>query len=62
MGRGTSIYMSIAELVAEHATTTNPEILKWVTEVAEQTEPARIEWCDGSQTEWDRIAQEMVDA
>ena len=62
MGRGTSIYMSIAELVAEHATTTNPEILKWVTEVAEQTEPARIEWCDGSQGEWDRIAQEMVDA
>lgn len=62
MGRGTSIAMDIAELVAENATTDNVEILQWVTEVAELTKPDRIEWCDGSQTEWDRIAQEMVDA
>src|SRR5690606_10244388 len=62
MGRGTSIAMDIAELVAEHATTDNVEILQWVTEVAELTKPDRIEWCDGSQAEWDRIAQEMVDA
>lgn len=41
---------------------TNPEILEWVTEVAALTKPDRIEWCDGSQAEWDRIAGEMVEA
>ena len=29
-------------------------------EVAELTTPDRIEWCDGSDAEWDRLTQELV--
>ena len=53
---------SIADLVRENATTSNPEILQWVTEVAELTQPDSIYWCDGSQDEWNRITSEMVEA
>ncbi len=53
---------SIAELVREGATTSNPEILEWVIEVAELTKPASVVWCDGSQDEWNRITSEMVEA
>ena len=52
----------ISELVTEGATTSNPEVLQWVTEVAELTQPAAVVWCDGSQDEWNRITSEMVEA
>jgi len=51
-----------ADLVTEGATTTNPEVLQWVTEVAELTKPDAVVWCDGSQSEWKRITDEMVEA
>ncbi|MGO2138896.1 MAG: phosphoenolpyruvate carboxykinase (GTP) [Leucobacter sp.] len=53
---------SITELVRENATTDNAEVLQWVTEVAELTQPDAILWCDGSQDEWNRITSEMVEA
>ncbi|MGI8392886.1 phosphoenolpyruvate carboxykinase (GTP) [Leucobacter sp. Z1108] len=53
---------SIAEKVAEGATTSNPEVVQWVTEVATLTQPDAIVWCDGSQDEWDRLTAEMVEA
>ncbi|GAA1610876.1 phosphoenolpyruvate carboxykinase (GTP) [Leucobacter chromiireducens] len=53
---------SISDLVAAEATTTNPEILQWVTEVAELTKPDAVVWCTGSQDEWNRITSEMVEA
>ncbi len=53
---------SIADMVTEGATTSNPEVLQWVTEVATLTQPDAVVWCDGSQDEWDRITAEMVDA
>lgn len=52
--------MAIAGL--DQAPTRNKQLLEWVEEVAELTQPDRIEWCDGSQAEWDRLTEELVDA
>ncbi len=53
---------SIADIVRETATTTNEEVVKWVTEVAELTKPDAVHWCDGSQEEWEQLTAEMVEA
>ncbi|MCW2526027.1 MAG: Phosphoenolpyruvate carboxykinase [Pseudonocardiales bacterium] len=44
------------------APTTHARLLQWVTETAELTQPARIEWVDGSPEEWTRITDTLVEA
>ena len=51
--------MTIAGL--ENPPTRNKKLLEWVEEVAALTKPDRVEWCDGSDAEWDRLTQAMVD-
>jgi phosphoenolpyruvate carboxykinase (GTP) len=41
--------------------TSHRKLLEWVDEVASLTGPARVEWCDGSASEYDRLCQLLVD-
>jgi phosphoenolpyruvate carboxykinase (GTP) len=44
------------------ARTTHRRLLAWVDEVAELCNPDRIYWCDGSQEEYDRLCDAMVES
>ncbi|MGW0483821.1 phosphoenolpyruvate carboxykinase (GTP) [Nonomuraea sp. NPDC003214] len=47
--------------VEVHAPTSNRELAAWVKEIATLTEPDRIEWCDGSEEEWTRLTNLLVE-
>ncbi|MGW5385489.1 phosphoenolpyruvate carboxykinase (GTP) [Nocardia sp. NPDC003963] len=44
------------------APTEHSELLAWVQEVAELTQPERVVWADGSDAEWDRLTTQLVAA
>jgi phosphoenolpyruvate carboxykinase (GTP) len=41
--------------------TDHPGLLAWVREIAELTLPKKIVWCDGSDAEWSRLTDELVE-
>jgi phosphoenolpyruvate carboxykinase (GTP) len=42
--------------------TNHTELLEWVAEVEAMCQPDRVEWADGSQAEYDRLTQQLVDS
>ena len=44
------------------ALTRNARLLKWVDEIAALAQPDRIYWCDGTDAEYDRLCQALVEA
>ena len=40
----------------------NAELIKWFEEMVDLLKPDQVHWCDGSQEEYDRLCQEMVDS
>ena len=40
----------------------NAALIAWVADMAALTQPDTIHWCDGSQDEYDRLCQQLVDA
>ena len=41
---------------------TNQKLAIWVEEMAELCKPDQVHWCDGSQTEYDQLCEQMVQA
>ncbi len=56
--------MSVTEQDVRAAAPSNtPEdVINWVTEIAALTKPARVEFSDGTDAEWDRLTSEMVES
>ncbi|GAA3674405.1 phosphoenolpyruvate carboxykinase (GTP) [Nonomuraea antimicrobica] len=51
--------MSVSVVAA--APTSNSELAAWVNEIAALTQPDRVEWCDGSEEEWTRLTNLLVE-
>jgi phosphoenolpyruvate carboxykinase (GTP) len=44
------------------APSANRQLLAWVAEVTELTQPAEVYWCNGSQAEYDQLCQTLVES
>jgi phosphoenolpyruvate carboxykinase (GTP) len=49
-------------MLTSTAPTANARLLSWVSEIQALCQPDQIHWCDGTQQEYDRLCQHMVDS
>ncbi|MCW2938956.1 MAG: Phosphoenolpyruvate carboxykinase [Actinomycetia bacterium] len=45
----------------DQAPTSHTGLVDWVRGIAELTQPDRVEWCDGSEQEWERLTSLLVE-
>src|SRR4051794_29967459 len=43
------------------APTKHAKLVAWVRDIAALTKPDRVEWCDGSEEEWERLTSLLVE-
>ena len=60
MKHSESNFALTAAAVQAPAHARHPGLLGWVKKIADQVQPDRIHWCDGSEQEYDRLCEEMV--
>ncbi|NEC14437.1 phosphoenolpyruvate carboxykinase (GTP) [Streptomyces sp. SID8014] len=48
------------DIAAPPAPTNHQELVAWVDEIAELTQPDQVVWCDGSEAEYERLAEGLV--
>ena len=53
---------SLASSVGAPAYVRHPRLIGWVREIAALAKPDRIVWCDGSDSEYERLCEQMVGA
>ncbi|ACY98364.1 MULTISPECIES: phosphoenolpyruvate carboxykinase (GTP) [Thermomonospora] len=53
--------MSLQVPGLDQAPTSHTELVDWVRQIAELTKPDRVEWCDGSEEEWQRLTDLLVE-
>ncbi len=49
-------------MTSPQATTTNQKLITWIKEIETLCQPSAVHWCDGSQEEYDRLCEELVEA
>ncbi|MDU0968739.1 MAG: phosphoenolpyruvate carboxykinase (GTP) [Actinomycetaceae bacterium] len=56
--------MTVTEKNVRDAAPSNApaEVVDWVVKIADLTKPEAVEFCDGSQEEWDRLTNQMVES
>lgn len=48
------------DIAAPVIPTQHKELISWVNEIAELTQPDSVVWCDGSEAEYERLSEELV--
>ncbi|MET7290007.1 phosphoenolpyruvate carboxykinase (GTP) [Streptomyces sp. NPDC005573] len=48
------------DIAAPTVPTQHQELISWVNEIAELTQPDSVVWCDGSEAEYERLSEELV--
>src|SRR5690606_22116414 len=62
VGGDMDIPITALTTTAHPANLRNDALRSWVDDMVELCEPASVVWCDGSQEEYDRLCQDLVDA